>query len=1072
MLMAIRMFQLAVLRRPCCSVQQRFIGAGFPYQLLIVREFRLLNFTMSLGNLNAEDQGRYPRPLQNELSSIRMADQDTPISFEEEDGGSDIEWSSDSEEATSSDESIHGEENPDIELDPDAQARIEDDFQRLVDDIRSDARGSGAFLTKDWDFNPVEDAADGAQFKDELRRATGVGKARRKKAESLCIIPLSHEVKYLIGAGNQAYVDGNNTEAIRIMLEVIRIEPRVVSAWLVLAQCYEDMKEEKEALKLRIMAAHLTHDAEEWDRLARQSRELGYKQQAIYCWGKMVTLEPRSVSAQWDRASLAREVGDLKTARVAFLAILEQYPHDITVLLEIRPILVEIPDLPTCTALFEGAFDYYRKFYPSGFVHDPTTDRVVPGGGFGHLEILVLADLYNTAGNHGRAIDTIRQGVRWLQGRGEHRYWDVCDDDREFDEAGFDRCTTSGLRPGMFPLDTNSRHRLAIARIKLGDAEEAKVHVKAILCEDILDYAPLFLELADTYFEDEMYAEAQPLYISLSTEASTCDAYVLFQTAACYRMLGGLQEAAKLYEQVRLLDPTHNEAKMRLAEIYETTNQPRKALQLVLEAIHFSRLRGHSDASVKQAPSASLFVENGPAPKNNISAKNGTPPRISSQELEAIEAAIENETLNDFKIVKEIWPRISVEKADESEAEWLFHAQKMIENFCKTKQLFSTADSYRGMFPPRNLAHRKGREEDEDRMASRLQLELGCGVTDKAATSTDVFRGLNFAEWLRIIFQYTFILSKRGDWETAHGILEHICCALPYRSSQRQDSIRIAIATCAVASKHFSAAVDQFKKLMLVYQFNNEPLRIFLAALADGGTRATDAFRQYAFQKVVGREMKFSRIASESPKMIRWCSLNKRFTTSTPRTGDAYEVEVGVNGKVTQGPHSIPDTTHRSTTTLTVLYAQMCILGRSYRTAISYLLRAYVSSPDDPLLCLSLAIASLGRAMQQQRQSYKHPQLIPQVSANIAQGMAFLTHYRRLRLEPLGGIGEVEFNFGRAFHELGLYSHAVTHYEKVLQLGSVEGTNSKEAAYNLAQIYAMTGANPLAESIYRRWLSL
>lgn len=79
-------------------------------------------------------------------------------------------------------------------------------------------------------------------------------------------------MKALIGDGNQAYVDNNLPEAIRIMQEVIRIEPRAASAWSVLAQCYEDMKEEQKALQLRIMAAHLRHDAEEWDRLARQSR--------------------------------------------------------------------------------------------------------------------------------------------------------------------------------------------------------------------------------------------------------------------------------------------------------------------------------------------------------------------------------------------------------------------------------------------------------------------------------------------------------------------------------------------------------------------------------------------------------------------------------------------------------------------------------------------------------------------------------------------------------------------------------------------------------------------------------
>lgn len=80
------------------------------------------------------------------------------------------------------------------------------------------------------------------------------------------------QVKALIGDGNQAYVDNNLPEAIRIMQEVIRIEPRAASAWSVLAQCYEDLKEDQKALQLRIMVAHLRHDAEEWDRLARQSR--------------------------------------------------------------------------------------------------------------------------------------------------------------------------------------------------------------------------------------------------------------------------------------------------------------------------------------------------------------------------------------------------------------------------------------------------------------------------------------------------------------------------------------------------------------------------------------------------------------------------------------------------------------------------------------------------------------------------------------------------------------------------------------------------------------------------------
>ncbi len=56
------------------------------------------------------------------------------------------------------------------------------------------------------------------------------------------------------------------------MQEVIRIEPRAPQPWKVLAQCHDDMGESKKGLQLRIMAAHLHHDPEEWAELAEKSR--------------------------------------------------------------------------------------------------------------------------------------------------------------------------------------------------------------------------------------------------------------------------------------------------------------------------------------------------------------------------------------------------------------------------------------------------------------------------------------------------------------------------------------------------------------------------------------------------------------------------------------------------------------------------------------------------------------------------------------------------------------------------------------------------------------------------------
>lgn len=75
-----------------------------------------------------------------------------------------------------------------------------------------------------------------------------------------------------MGDGNQAYVDDDVLKAIETMQEVLRIEPRATQAWVVLAKCYEDLKQPEKSLQLSVMAAHLQHDADEWERLARQSR--------------------------------------------------------------------------------------------------------------------------------------------------------------------------------------------------------------------------------------------------------------------------------------------------------------------------------------------------------------------------------------------------------------------------------------------------------------------------------------------------------------------------------------------------------------------------------------------------------------------------------------------------------------------------------------------------------------------------------------------------------------------------------------------------------------------------------
>ncbi|KIJ89570.1 hypothetical protein K443DRAFT_15984 [Laccaria amethystina LaAM-08-1] len=134
----------------------------------------------------------------------------------------------------------------------------------------------------------------------------------------------------------------------------------------------------------------LTFDnADEWDRLARQSRERGYNQQALYCYRKVYSLDSTSVDALWDRASLEMEIRELRTARNAFTAIIKRFPHDLTVLRELHTILVELSELPNCADLLQATFEHYQYIYP-------TLSETI----FTQLDLLLLADLYNALGEH------------------------------------------------------------------------------------------------------------------------------------------------------------------------------------------------------------------------------------------------------------------------------------------------------------------------------------------------------------------------------------------------------------------------------------------------------------------------------------------------------------------------------------------------------------------------------------------------------------------------------------------------------------------------------------------------
>lgn len=269
-----------------------------------------------------------------------------------------------------------------------------------------------------------------------------------------------------------------------------------------------------------------------------------------------------------------------------------------------------------------------------------------------------------------------------------------------------------------------------------------------MLSHEVAEYAPLFGEIADAYFERELYAEAGHIYEILGGDPGVCESssfaqqtlilllthrqvvytfsfkrlpvdvwWVILRKLLKFMNMVSSTVAEKTSQRVDdwivvMADPTHNEAKMKLAEIYEILNEPRKALDLVLQgefALSFpvkiypecpntsvtviaSRRRRHrqdtSDDMSEEPATTTLFEEKARPKGKDSSAK--PPNRLTVTQLRDLEAQKEREVIQGFHRIRQLWPRILAGGDADAEREWLVEAEKLVESFRETRNLFLT----------------------------------------------------------------------------------------------------------------------------------------------------------------------------------------------------------------------------------------------------------------------------------------------------------------------------------------------------------------------------------------------
>ena len=131
----------------------------------------------------------------------------------------------------------------------------------------------------------------------------------------------------------------------------------------------------------------------------------------------------------------------------------------------------------------------------------------------------------------------------------------------------------------------------------------------------------------------------------------------------------------------------------------------------------------------------------------------------------------------------------------------------------------------------------------------------------------------------------------------------------------------------------------------------------------------------------------------------------------------------------------------------------------------------------DPLLELSIGLAYLHRAMQ--RQADNRHIMVLQALTYIFQ---YYHMYRERSQKYAGRAGAAmrqaaEYNVGRAFHQIGLFTFAIRYYERTIGISEEFGGLGRrdmvfEAAHNLNLIYALSGNLQAAREITERYLVL
>lgn len=869
---------------------------------------------------------------------------------------------------------------------------------------------------------------------------------------------LDPEVRHTLSQANEAFVRRDLQVSFSLYLDVIKKDPRNFSAYKTLGEICKLQGRLNECCNYWLLAAniHPWHTAF-WASVAELSAELGHIDQAIYCYTRAITADV-SKSARYilQRAVLYRDKKQYGRALEGFQRVHQIFPRDTAIVKNLASVYVEQKRLNDAINLYMRMLDY--NINPGSLKHEQEYPE------FGWAELNILLELYFLQHTWRVAVKVTKIAARWMQDRVGEAWWDDNDDDAEFDvmrrsdivAALSDETLKKSATEKAFDLPIDIRFKLGILRLNMNLAQEAIHHFNFLLSEGE--------GIADLHFEAGRALEEAGHYevaLAFLTRASSSDEFrdkseLISLLGRCLLEVGDYAQAKQAFETLLHNQPSNLDHRIALAEALYHLGDLDGARNLLIQAaakrekirMEKEALTDHdiNDLGADQDESVPEFDSsaNSALIRNQTLIRSARSTKLTDSEKMEVETNAKHKVLEKYRRMNRLQESVDNGELVAIKA-WIQLASQLIEMFMSVRSFFPRDRNrvFQGF-----VLHRRKKEMGIDEKLARLY-NLYEGIvndeyyTRQLLTSKTEYRGLSYTTWFDMFLQYILLLSKFDKNDSyALEIIEVAMSVNVFIQDKLKESL-LWFARLIVGREmgDFSITVtNAIRHFLITNQFSPTVYRLFMCCFSSG-VKAWEVSTNYNHQKYFLRQL----------KSYHSLLYGKKISGMAQIVADVKGV-----------------TFERESPDILYLYSNLLGGSRSYVSSLVYLNQVYREYNHDPIVCLVLGLAHVHRSMQR-LSSNRHIQLL--------QGISYFIEYLELREKnaTIYELQEVQYNFGRLFHMIGLSSLAIRHYKKVLSYHeSLEKDDPYdllfETAYNMTLIYNLGGNGMLASELTKKYL--